>query len=66
MCQMIAANLGIGVLPLATCQSLLGPKKRVAVRLTDGWARRRLLSGVNPALPLTAAAQMLLQHLRGA
>lgn len=64
MCQMIAANLGIGVLPLATCAPLLRPRGLVALRLSDAWAQRRLLVGYSSEKSLSPAAQLLLEHLK--
>ncbi len=64
MCQMIAANLGIGVLPLATCAPLLRPRGLVALRLSDPWAQRRLLVGYSSESSLSSAARLLLEHLK--
>jgi DNA-binding transcriptional LysR family regulator len=64
MCQMIAAKLGIGVLPLAACQELLKPRGLKAVRLTDKWARRQLMLGFSAARPLSAAARMMVEYLQ--
>jgi len=64
MSQMIAARLGVGVLPLAACQEVLGPRKLKAVRLTDAWAHRRLLLGYSAERPLSAAARVMVEHLR--
>ena len=64
MCQMIAANLGIGVLPHATCAPLLRPRGLVALKLSDPWAQRRLLVGYSREKSLSPAAQLLLEHLK--
>lgn len=64
MCQMIAANLGIGVLPLEACQAQIGAMGLRAIVLTDDWARRRLLLGTAEGRPLSAAAELLRTHLR--
>ncbi|MDM0116038.1 LysR substrate-binding domain-containing protein [Variovorax sp. J22R133] len=66
MSQMIAARLGVGVMPLAACQEVLGPRKLKAVRLTDAWAHRRLLLGYSSERPLSAAARVMVDHLRPA
>jgi len=63
MCHMIAAGLGIGVLPLASCQAQLGAMKLRAVALSDAWATRRLLLGVRSRESLSPAARLLLDHL---
>lgn len=66
MCQMIAVNLGVGVLPLAACKSELGGAKLKAVRLTDPWAFRRLLVGSKVDAQLSTAAALFLEHLKSA
>lgn len=63
MCQMIATNLGVGVLPLAACRSQLVPLRLAVVSLNDAWARRLLLVGTRSDGPLSAAAAQFLQHL---
>ena len=64
MCKMIAANLGIGVLPLEACQAQIGAMGLHAIRLADDWASRRLLLGAVKEKPLSAAAELLRTHLR--
>lgn len=66
MCQMIGANLGIGVLPLAACQSQLASSRLKAVPLTDAWAQRRLLLGTRSAGPMSAASALFVRHLQPA
>jgi DNA-binding transcriptional LysR family regulator len=63
MCQMIAAGLGVGVLPLAACEKWLGPRGLQAVRLSDAWAHRPLVLGYHRQRPLSAAARLLVEHL---
>jgi DNA-binding transcriptional LysR family regulator len=63
MCRMVAADLGIGILPLAACQALLEPYGLQAVRLTDHWAQRRLVVGCSTDRPLAPAAALLWEHL---
>lgn len=63
MCQMIAAGLGVGVLPLAACEKWLGLRGLKAVRLSDAWAHRPLVLGYATQRPLSAAARLLLEHL---
>ncbi|WP_137919226.1 LysR family transcriptional regulator [Hydrogenophaga sp. 2FB] len=63
MCQMIDANLGIGVLPLAACQPRIDSMGLKAVRLTDAWAVRRLLLATSAQRPLSSAAALLKEHL---
>lgn len=64
MLQMIAAGLGVGVLPLAACKADLGSKGLNAVRLTDAWAVRRLLIGSKGGEPLSPAATLFHRHLQ--
>ena len=64
MCQMIAARLGVGVLPLAACKERLGPRGLKAVHLTDDWAHRHLMLGYSAARPLSAAARLMVEHLQ--
>ncbi|MEJ8851769.1 LysR family transcriptional regulator [Variovorax rhizosphaerae] len=63
MCQMIAAKLGVGVLPLAACKETAGPRGLKAVRLTDAWAQRQLMLGYSANRPLSAAAQVMVDQL---
>ncbi|NGM89096.1 LysR family transcriptional regulator [Parapusillimonas sp. SGNA-6] len=64
MCRMISAGLGIGILPLATCQTQLAALNLKAVPLTDQWAERRLVVGVRAEGQLSEAARKLLGYLR--
>ena len=66
MCHMVAANLGIGIAPLAACRSQVGELNLKVVRLNDAWAVRRLLLASKPAAELAPAAALLLDHLRSA
>jgi DNA-binding transcriptional LysR family regulator len=64
MCHMIAANLGIGVVPMAACRAQVAELKLKVIRLTDPWARRRLLLASRPTRQLTPTAELLLRHLQ--
>jgi DNA-binding transcriptional LysR family regulator len=64
MCRMIAAGLGVGILPLATCEALLETLQLRALPLQDAWATRRLVVGVHARREMAPAAQGLLQHLQ--
>lgn len=64
MCEMIAANLGIGVLPLGTCARKLGPWGLKAVFLKDAWAQRQLLIATSASRTLSGSAALLVEHLR--
>jgi DNA-binding transcriptional LysR family regulator len=63
MCRMVAAGLGVGILPLATCEALLQTLQLRAVPLRDAWATRRLVVGVHANREMAPAALGLLQHL---
>ncbi len=66
MCRMISVNLGVGVLPLASCKSRLAALGLKAVRLTDAWAVRQLLVATRAGAEPTPAAHSFLQHLAAA
>jgi len=63
MSQMIAANLGVGVMPIGACQVLLKPRGLRAIRLSDAWAHRQLLLGYAAEKPLSPAARALVDSL---
>jgi DNA-binding transcriptional LysR family regulator len=63
MCHMIAAGLGIGVLPLGACASQVQALQLKVVRLTDVWAQRKLVVAFNPQRELSPSAQLLLSAL---
>ena len=66
MCHMIAAGLGVGVLPLGACASQVQALKLKVVRLNDPWAQRQLAVAFNPQRELSPSAQLLLSALIGA
>ncbi|MGT2476596.1 LysR family transcriptional regulator [Paraburkholderia terrae] len=63
MSEMIASNLGIGVLPLGACFRKLEPLGLKAVRLLDSWAVRKLLIATSANRPLSSSASLLVEHL---
>lgn len=63
MSEMIASNLGIGVLPLGACCRKLAPLALKAVRLVDAWAERRLLIATSATRALSSSAALLVEHL---
>ena len=63
MCEMVSANLGMGVLPVAACRPHLRGSKLKAVKLTDAWAQRHLLVAYNPNRQLSPPAELLLDVL---
>lgn len=64
MCRMISVNLGLGVLPLAAVQSRLDALGMKAIRLTDSWARRKLLVVTKAGVTPPPAVVCFLQKLR--
>ncbi|WP_310611258.1 LysR family transcriptional regulator [Limnohabitans sp.] len=64
MCHMIAAGLGIGVLPLGACASPVQALQLKVVRLKDAWALRKLAIAYNPQRELSPSAQLLLSALK--
>lgn len=63
MSEMIASNLGIGVLPLGACFRKLEPWGLKAIRLVDDWAERRLLIATSASRALSGSAALLVEHL---
>ena len=63
MCQMVAAGLGIAVLPDAAVQPHLRSMALVRIELAGEWVDRELLIGVRDSAALTRPARQLLDHL---
>jgi DNA-binding transcriptional LysR family regulator len=63
MCQMVAAGLGIAVLPVAAAQPLAQALGLRIIALTDPWVERQLLLGTRDAGALARPARTLLDHL---
>jgi DNA-binding transcriptional LysR family regulator len=66
MCQMVAAGLGIAVLPDAAVQPHLRSMGLRRIELTDAWVERELLIGVRDLAALPRPARLLREHLVGA
>lgn len=66
MCQMIAANLGIGILPRAAFDLMRDPQQAKALVLDEPWARRNLVVATKAGSPMTAATVLMLEHLQNA
>lgn len=62
MTEMIAAGLGVGILPERVGKSYQTPGTK-AVRLTDSWALRELCLASRVDQPLSGATQLLVDHL---
>ncbi|KAF1044793.1 LysR substrate-binding domain-containing protein [Xylophilus sp.] len=64
LCLMVAAGLGVGVLPRGSAALYRGPLALRTVALAEPWARRRLVLCVREDQALSPAAQRLVDHLR--
>ena len=65
MCQMIAVNLGIGVLPLQACAPQIKAMGLKAIPLEDAWAKRNLLLAMKIDGYQSPACTLLRDHLLG-
>lgn len=65
MCQMIAVNLGIGVLPLQACAPQIKAMDLQAIPLEDVWAKRNLLLAMKIDGYQSPACTLLRGHLLG-
>lgn len=63
MCQMIAVNLGIGVLPYQACAAQIKAMELKTIELEDPWAKRNLLLAIKSNSYLSPAASLLSRHL---
>ena len=64
VCQMVAAGIGVAVVPEATARRCASSMKIKAVRLRDPWATRKLAICVRDLGALSRPAQQLVEHLR--
>ncbi len=63
MCQMVAAGLGIAVLPIAAAEPLVQALGLRQIPLSDPWVNRELLLGARDMGALARPARSLLDHL---
>ncbi|MDB5803345.1 MAG: transcriptional regulator LysR family [Betaproteobacteria bacterium] len=63
MCRMIAAGLGVGVLPAAAAAPHMRSMGLTSIPLSDEWAKRQLLLGVRSLSALSAPARALFDAL---
>jgi DNA-binding transcriptional LysR family regulator len=63
-CAMVAAGLGISVVPRAATTAYIRSLSLAAVSLNDAWAQRQLSLCVRANAPLHSAASLLFEHLR--
>lgn len=66
MCKMVAAGMGIAVLPLEAVQELVGSLDLRQIALKDAWAERSLLIGLRDAGAIPRHVRLLVDHLAGA
>ncbi|HVW69311.1 MAG TPA: LysR family transcriptional regulator [Steroidobacteraceae bacterium] len=65
VCAMVAAGLGISVIPKAAASAYSAQLHLATAALDEGWARRQLQICTRTNEPLHGAAQQLLDHLLG-
>ena len=63
MCQMVAAGLGIAVLPAAAIGPHLRSMQLTQIELAGDWVERQLLLGVRDLVALPRPARLLVDHL---
>jgi DNA-binding transcriptional LysR family regulator len=63
--RLIQAGLGIGILPEDAARAFAKPMGLRLVRLTDGWATRKMFVAIRQGAPLPAPAKQLVAHLTG-
>lgn len=64
VCAMVAAGLGVSVIPRAATTPYIRSLSLTAVPLQDPWAQRQLLLCARADKPLHRAAQLLFEHLQ--
>lgn len=64
VCQMVAAGIGLAVVPEAAAKRCARTMKIKMVRLRDPWATRKLAICVRDLKALSRPAQQLVEHLR--
>ena len=63
MCQMVAAGLGVAVLPREAVRPHLRSMNLKQIALQDSWAARRLLIGLRDASAVPRHVRLLIDHL---
>ncbi len=63
LCLMVAAGLGLGVMPRKSAQLFLPSLKIKCVTLDEPWAARQLVVAVRDVAALSPVARLLLQHI---
>jgi DNA-binding transcriptional LysR family regulator len=63
MCQMVAAGMGVAVLPSLAVHALVRSLNLRQVALTDAWAERQLLIGLRDPDAVPRHLRLLVDHL---
>jgi DNA-binding transcriptional LysR family regulator len=66
ICQMVAAGVGIAVVPESTAKRCAGTLPIAMIKIRDGWANRRLAICARSFKSLPRPAKQLVEHLRKA
>jgi DNA-binding transcriptional LysR family regulator len=66
ICRMVAAGVGVAVVPEAAAKRFARVMPIAAVRIRDGWANRRLVICARSFKSLPRPAKLLVDHLREA
>jgi DNA-binding transcriptional LysR family regulator len=64
-CAMVAAGLGVGVVPRAATTPYIRSLSLASIALSDAWAKRQLFLCTRANTPLPSAARLLFEHLLG-
>lgn len=63
MSEMIASNLGIGIIPMQAGIRKLEPLGLKVIKLNEHWAERKILLGTCTSRPISKSAELLIDHL---
>lgn len=66
LCLMVAAGLGVGVLPRQSAQLFVPALPIQCLALAEPWAQRKLVVAVRDPAALSPAARLLVQHISAA
>jgi len=66
ICQMVAADVGIAVVPEAAARRCARAMPIATIRIRDGWANRKLVICARSFKALPRPARLLVEHLRAA
>lgn len=63
ICRMAGAGVGVGIVPQTAARRMKRTSGIATIRLTDGWAQRRLSVCIKAGAELSGPAQNLFRHL---